>query len=112
MEVTPSLNLITHDGVGHYPLGAGSYYFRDNLVGWLCKQAQSQTINIRIGAQPNSSPHMGNICNMATAFALGAQLRNAGKDPTVYFDAINTTPAPLQDGNIEVDGVTYQRSLR
>jgi hypothetical protein len=55
---------------------------------------------------------MGNICNLATAFALGQQLQKSGKSISVVFDAIDTAPSPLPEGKIEIDGVTYQRSLR
>ncbi|KAK4204691.1 hypothetical protein QBC40DRAFT_272215 [Triangularia verruculosa] len=112
MDHSVLANSIRHNGIGHHPLGAGSYYFKDNLVGWLCDRVGEAQIRIFIGAQPNSSPHMGNICNIATAFALGQQLQTAGKVVCVCFDVVDTAPTPELDGNQQIDGVTYQRSLR
>ncbi|EGE86525.1 hypothetical protein RJZ56_007569 [Blastomyces dermatitidis] len=103
---------LPHDGIGHYPLGAGSYYFRDDLIGWIRTHIAETQINIFIGAQPNSSPHIGNITNIATAFALGQHLQRAGKIVCVYFDSVDTAPAPELDSNLQINGVLYQRSLR
>ncbi|KAL6410170.1 hypothetical protein AUP68_06582 [Ilyonectria robusta] len=91
--------------------GAASNYFRDDLVTWLCNRVPETQISIFIGAQPNSSPHMGNICNIATAFALSQQLQAAGKAVCVCFDAVDTAPTPGRDGNLRIDGIIYQRSL-
>jgi hypothetical protein len=62
-------------------------------VSWLCNRVAETQIMIFIGAQPNSSPHMGNICNIATAFTLGQQLQAAGKVVCVCFDAVDTAPS-------------------
>ncbi|KPM44970.1 hypothetical protein AK830_g1606 [Neonectria ditissima] len=111
MNRSTGANIIHHDGIGHHPLGAGSYYFKDDLVNWLCNRVAETQISIFIGAQPNSSPHMGNICNIATAFALGQQLQAAGRGVRVCFDAVDTAPTPGRDSNVRIDGITYQRSL-
>lgn len=104
--------MILHDGVGHHPLGAASYYFKDDIALWVAKLLPKDKIIISVGAQPNSSPHMGNICNLGTAFALGEELVKTGNPVSISFDAVDTAPAPDADGPIYVNGIKYQKSLR
>lgn len=101
---------IIHDGVPHHPLGSGSYYFRNDIVKWLIKNTTHETVNLSIAAQPNSSPHIGNIITFALAFALATELKAAGKTVSVYLDMVDTAPTP--DMSTSIDGVVYQRSLR
>lgn len=101
---------IIHDGVAHHPLGSGSYYFKNKIVEWLVDHTAQQAVNLSIAAQPNSSPHIGNIITFALAFALATKLKAAGKTVTVYLDIIDTAPTP--DKSFCIDGIVYQRSLR
>jgi hypothetical protein len=103
---------ISHDGVSHHPLGAGSYYFADDLIEYLetLTQPDRPAIKICVGAQPNSSPHIGNIINICTAFSLAKALRDKGNKVSISMDLVDTAPTPEQ-GFIH-NGISYQRSLR
>jgi hypothetical protein len=50
-----------HNGIVHHPLGGGSYVFSRNYIDYLDKQIKKSQIRISIGAQPNSSPHIGTL---------------------------------------------------
>ena len=91
----PTLN-ISHDGVSHHPLGAGSYYFENNLIEYLetLTQPDRRAIKIFVGAQPNSSPHIGNMMNICTTFALAEELMVRGKMVSVSMDLVDTAPTP------------------
>jgi hypothetical protein len=58
-----SLSIMKHDGIAHDPLGAGSYYFKDNFLEYreTLRQPGRPLTKIFVCAQPNSSLHMGNI---------------------------------------------------
>jgi hypothetical protein len=101
---------IQHDGAVHQPLGAASYYFQHSLLNWLCSNTSNSKINIRIGAQPNTSPHIGNLTTIGVAFALAYRLQEKGKLPCIYFDVVDTAPAPERDEIIQE--TVYQKSLR
>ncbi|EHK96383.1 hypothetical protein M7I_7882 [Glarea lozoyensis 74030] len=107
-----SHSTISHDGVSHHPLGAGSYYCEDNPIEYLetLTQPDRPAIKIFVGAQPNSSTHIGNIMNMCTAFALAEALTKRGNKVTVSMDLVDTAPTP--EKSVVYDGVSYQRSLR
>jgi hypothetical protein len=109
-RLVESTSIIRHNGIGHHPRGAGSYYFRDDIINWRCGQTPLPKVNIFIGAQPNSSPHMGNLTNIAVAFAVAQRLREKEKSVTVYFDAVDTAPTPGCE--VEQNNITYQKSLR
>lgn len=54
MNHSTDANTIHHDGIGYHPLGAAScysYYFRDDLVSWLCNRVVETQISIFYGAQ-------------------------------------------------------------
>ena len=101
--------LIQHDNVAHHPLGAGSYIFRDKLVqhiNFLCTKSR---IILDIGAQPNSSPHMGTIINFTVAFFLASKLQQEhGRSVLIIFDVVDTTPSE----QLTINGVRYHRSQR
>ena len=103
---------ISHDGVSHHPLGAGSYYFEDNLTEYLESIAQPDrpAIKIFVGAQPNTSPHIGNIMTICTAFALAKALMDRGNQVSVSMDLVDTAPTP--EKSLVHCGISYQRSLR
>lgn len=101
---------IRHDGVVHHPLGAGSYVFRTSLVKYLLSRVKKDEVIISVGAQPNSSPHMGTIIVFCLAFALGKTLSHRRRDLkiSVLFEVVDTAPHET----FEINGITYQRSLR
>lgn len=102
--------LIRHDGVVHHPLGAGSYVYKTCLREYILSRIKKDEIIISIGAQPNSSPHIGTIIVFCLAFALGRSLSNSNRDlkTSVIFEVVDTAPYKT----FEINGITYQRSLR
>lgn len=112
MAANPLLQETYHDGAVHHPLGAASYVFRKNLIPYLSHCCERDTIKIRIGTQPNSSPHIGNIVTFTTAFAIGQRLQEfvtAKKTVIVCVEFINTAPS-TKDTSV-IDGVVFQKSL-
>ena len=106
------MSIMKHDGISHHPLGAGSYYFKDNFLEYLetLGQPGRPVTKIFVGAQPNSSPHIGNIMNICVAFALAKALIDRGIKASISMDLVDTAPAPEHD--LVQDGILYQRSLR
>ncbi len=102
--------LIRHDGVVHHPLGAGSYVYKTHLIQYMLSRIKKKEIIISIGAQPNSSPHIGTIIVFCLAFALGRTLSNRNPDLkiSVLFEAVDTAPQEI----FKINGITYQKSLR
>lgn len=100
--------LVRHDGVIHHPLGGGSYIFKSNFVDYLAESLCKNDIRISIGAQPNSSPHLGTLVVSCLAFSLGEQIKSKKNNIEVFFEVIDTAPS---DTKI-VDGNEYQISLR
>lgn len=113
MAAEPCLQKTYHDGVVHHPLGAASYVFQKNLIPYLSQCCEHDTIKIRIGTQPNSSPHIGNIVTFTTAFAIGQRLQEfvaaAKKTVIVRVEFINT--APSTKDTCVIDGIKFQKSL-
>src|SRR5215469_15884837 len=102
--------MIPHDGVVHHPLGAASYYFGQNLLQYVHNQCTRGRIIFHIGAQPNSSPHIGNITTFGTAFALASALKSDfSREVTVKLVYVDSAPAVGEQ--IDINGITYQRSL-
>lgn len=103
---------IPYDGVSHHTLGAGSYYFENNLIEYLetLTQPDRPAIKIFVGAQPNSSPHIGNMMNICTAFALAKALMIRGNKVSATMGLVDTAPTP--EKALVYGGITYQRSLR
>ena len=102
--------LIKHDGVIHHPLGAGSYVYKTCFVEYVLSQVKKKELKISIGAQPNSSPHLGTLIVFCLAFSLGKILSNRNKDlkVSVLFEAVDTAPHEI----VEINGISYQISLR
>lgn len=96
----------------HHPLGGASYYFKTHLIDWLLAHVPQPTVQLHVGAQLNSIPHMGNIVVFACAFALASELRKAGKDVKLIFTPVDTAPSTGANGQLMINGVRYQRSLR
>jgi hypothetical protein len=101
---------IRHDGIGHHPLLAGSYYWRKDVVDWLYNHTEGLTVNLFVGVQPNSPPHIGTLMTLGIAFVTAKKLQELGKTVLVYFDSVDTAPATGSHENI--DDVIYQKSLR
>lgn len=102
--------LIKHDGVVHHPLGAGSYVYKSCFVEYILSQIKKKEIKISIGAQPNSSPHLGTLIVFCLAFSLGRILKKQNKNlkVSVLFEVVDTAPSET----FEIDGIKYQISLR
>lgn len=100
--------LVQHDGIVHYPLGAGSYVFQSHFVDYMAKQSVKKSMRISIGAQPNSSPHFGTLVVFSLAFSLGYYLKQQGIDVEVFFEMVDTAPAR----KVVKGGIEYQVSLR
>lgn len=111
--VKPRLQTTYYDDAVHHPLGAASYVFKKNLIPYLSQCCEHDTIKLRIGTQPNSSPHIGNIITFTTAFAIGKRLQEfvtaAKKTVLVRVEFINSAPS-TKDTSV-IDGVTFQKSL-
>jgi hypothetical protein len=102
--------MIPHDGVVHHPLGAASYYFGENLLQYLHIRCTHGRIIFHIGAQPNSSPHIGNITTFCTAFALASALKS-DFSREVMVKLVYVDSAPAVGKEININGIAYQRSL-
>jgi hypothetical protein len=101
-----------HDGVVHNPLGAASYYFGENLIGYLNSQCARSRITLHIGTQPNSSPHIGNVTTFATAFALASALKLYSPSREIRVKLVHVDSAPAVGQDITINNIRYQKSLR
>ena len=97
---------IKHDGVVHNPLGAGSYTFKQKFLQHFLQYCNKKTLIFQIGAQPNSSPHIGTIITFATAFAIAHRVE--GREVLISLDIVDTPPSE----QIEINGITYQKCQR
>lgn len=75
----------------------------------LYKYKGQKKIIINTSAQPNSSPHLGTITTLMTAFALASKIRDDLKVETgVQFDELENSPAET----IEYNGEIYYKDQR
>ena len=75
----------------------------------LYKYKGQKKIIINTSAQPNSSPHLGTITTLMTAFALASKIRGDLKVETVVqFDELENSPAET----IDYDGEIYYKDQR
>ncbi len=97
------------DDTVHYPLGGASYIFKSSFIKYIASQITKKNIIISIGAQPNSSPHLGTLCVFSLAFSLADKLSKYNNDLNVkvLFEVVDTAPAEI----LEIDGVRYQKDL-
>jgi hypothetical protein len=103
--------MIPHDRVAHHPLGAGSYYFKENLLRYLNNRCPQPVVTLHVGSQPNCSPHVGNMTTFATCFALAAALqRRFDRNVRVKFIFVDSAPTPGQE--FLINDVKYQKSLK
>jgi hypothetical protein len=99
---------IDHGNV-HYPLGGGAYIFKNGIVSYLNEQYKKNDLKISIGAQPNSTPHIGTLSVFSLAFSFGNEFLERYKPNTsVLFEIVDTAPSET----VIIDGITYQKSLR
>ena len=95
-----------------YPLGAASYLYqnKDDFLKYLHGQLRKKKVKISIGAQPNSSPHIGTLVVFSLAFALGKVLKeyDSELDVTVVFEMVDTAPGKTE----VIDGKKYQINLK
>ena len=69
----------------------------------LYKDKNQKKIIINTSAQPNSSPHLGTITTLMTAFALASKIRDDLKVETeVQFDELENSPAETIEYNEEI----------
>lgn len=96
------------------PLGGPSYYFKTSLIRHILSRTQRCPITIHIGAQPNTTLHLGNVTSFATGFAIAKALLKADSstNPCVKFVYVETTSACEKKGEVVRDGVIYQHSLQ
>ena len=102
---------IQHDNIVHHPLGAGSYIFKDklSLLQHINRHCTKNRIILRIGCQPNSSPHMGTIINFTAAFFLAQKLQQEfSRHLIISLDIVDTAPSE----QLMIGDLRYQRSLR
>lgn len=97
------------DDTVHYPLGGASYIFKNSFIKYILSQIYKKNVIISIGAQPNSSPHLGTLCVFSMAFSLANKLSKYNKNLNVkvLFEVVDTAPAEI----VEIDGVRYQKDL-
>lgn len=98
--------IIKHDHVIHNPLGGGSYIFKKNFIPHFLQYCKKKSLVIQIGAQPNSSPHIGTIATFAVAFSVAHHVQD--RDVIISLDIVDTAPSE----QIIINGVTYQKSQR
>ena len=69
----------------------------------LYKYNGQKKIIINTSAQPNSSPHLGTITTLMTAFALASKIRDDLKvEVEVQFDELENSPAETMEYNEEI----------
>lgn len=100
---------INDDNV-YYPLGGASYVFKNELIKYIYSKIKKKNIKISIGAQPNSSPHLGTISVISLAFCLAKKIMKEYPDIkcSVLFEAVDTAPGE----QVIINNVTYQKSLK
>lgn len=101
--------IIKCDGIVHNPLGGASYVFKDEFIAYLLENLTKDEIKISVGAQPNSSPHLGTIETIVLSFALAEKLRLAApaKKVSILYEVIETAPGE----QMYINGICYQKNL-
>ena len=97
---------VKHDGVVHHPLGAGSYVFEKIFVSHLLQYCRKKTVIIQVGAQPNSSPHIGTIVTFAVAFGFASRIKD--RNVFISLDIVDTAPSE----QTTINGIRYEKSQR
>lgn len=83
--------------------------FEKEIIPYFFENLEKGKIKISVGAQPNSSPHMGTIETMVLSFALARRMHIAQpeKQISILYEVVETAPAEQK----YINGVLYQRSL-
>lgn len=94
----------------YYPLGGASYVFKNDFIKYIHSKLKKKKIKISIGAQPNSSPHLGTISVISLAFKLAKKLMEEFNDITcsVLFEVVDTAPSE----QVIINDIVYQKSLK
>ena len=94
----------------YYPLGGASYVFKNDFIKYIHSKLKKKKIKISIGAQPNSSPHLGTISVISLAFKLAKKLMEEFDDITcsVLFEVVDTAPGE----QVIINDIVYQKSLK
>lgn len=94
----------------YYPLGGASYVFKTEFIKYIYSKLKKKKIKISIGAQPNSSPHLGTISVMSLAFKLAKKLTEEFNDIScsVLFEVVDTAPGE----QVIINDIVYQKSLK
>lgn len=98
------------DGNIYYPLGGASYVFKTDFIKYIHSKLKKKKIKISIGAQPNSSPHLGTISVLSLAFKLAQKLMEEFDDITcsILFEVVDTAPSE----QVVINDIVYQKSLK
>lgn len=101
--------IIKCDGIIHNPLGGASYVFKDEFTTYLLENLTKNEIRISVGAQPNSSPHLGTIETIVLSFVLAEQLHMVApnKKISILYEVIETAPGEQTC----INGIRYQKNL-
>ena len=104
------MKLIKCDENVYYPLGGASYVFKTDFIKYIYSKLNKKRIKISIGAQPNSSPHLGTISVISLAFKLAKKLMEEFDDITcsVLFEVVDTAPGE----QVIINNIVYQKSLK
>ena len=104
------MKLIKYDENVYYPLGGASYVFKTEFIKYIYSKLNKKRIKISIGAQPNSSPHLGTISVISLAFKLAKKLMEEFDDITcsVLFEVVDTAPGE----KVIINNIVYQKSLK
>ena len=98
--------VIKHDRVVHNPLGGASYIFKETFVPHFLQYCKKSSVIFQIGAQPNSSPHIGTIVTFAVASAIANRIKD--RDVLISLDIVDTAPSE----KITIDRIIYQKNQR
>lgn len=101
--------IIKCDGLVYNPLGGASYIFEKEIIPYLLSNLTKEKIKISVGAQPNSSPHMGTIETIILSFVLAQKicLYEPKKKVSILYEVIETAPGELYT----INNIRYQKNL-
>ncbi|KAK3377232.1 hypothetical protein B0T24DRAFT_237108 [Lasiosphaeria ovina] len=91
-------------------LGAGAYIFQSNYLQYLkdLLPYPDRRVEVNIMIQPNSSPHIGTLCNLGVAFVVARRMADLGMEAVVTCDLCDRAGGE----QVAVGGIVYQRTLR
>lgn len=94
----------------YYPLGGASYVFKTEFIKYIYSKLKNKKVKISVGAQPNSSPHLGTISVLCLAFKLAKKIMEEYDDIScsVLFEVVDTAPGE----QVMINGISYQKNLK